>query len=138
MTNERWKPDFTKTNPWEGMPADYAGVATFVTTPDYPLPPWEGQVGAEIIPTFNTPEYNALAQRIIGAEKVMATIGTASEKERANIILASAEKATLARAGIVTKPVVTEPVVTEAERIDWGKWAIIGIAVLAVVMLTRK
>jgi len=63
MSND-WKPDFTKANPWEGMPADYGGVATFIPTTSNPYPPWEGEPGANI-PPYGTPEYGQVAARVV-------------------------------------------------------------------------
>ena len=39
-----WKPDFTRDNPWEGMPEDYSGIKSYVPTPENPLPPWTGEI----------------------------------------------------------------------------------------------
>jgi len=64
-TGTTWKPDFTKPDPWVGVPADYAGVATFIPTQENPLPPWEGQPGSEVIPAFGSQEYNERALEIV-------------------------------------------------------------------------
>lgn len=63
-TTTDWKPDFSKTNPWEGMPINYAGIATFKPTDTIKTPPWEGQKGSENIPKFGTPEFERLALSI--------------------------------------------------------------------------
>ncbi len=41
-----WKPDFTKSNPYEGMPPDYITevAESFVPTPEMPVAPYVGQV----------------------------------------------------------------------------------------------
>jgi len=74
-----WKPDFTKKDPWEGMPPDYRGIATFVPTVAKPVPPWEGQVGAEAIPTFGTPGFQDLAQRITYTPSVTEPVAEAAK-----------------------------------------------------------
>jgi hypothetical protein len=130
-----WKPDFTKDNPWEGMPADYAGVATFVPTSDNPLPPWEGEVGAGIIPTFGTPEYESLALTIASeARAATATATTTEEKARAELIADTAEKAALARAGVGESAAAVE--IDAGIQPGWAVPAVIAIVVLA--FLGRK
>jgi len=39
--NDNWKPDPSKENPFEDMPADYAGISSFLPTEAQPLPAWE-------------------------------------------------------------------------------------------------
>ena len=133
-TVEYWKPDFTKAEPWQGVPADYAGVATFVPTNENPLPPWEGDVATAVIPAFNTPDYSALAQKIIDEARVTTQTGTAEEKARAEIIIASGEKSTLVRAGIeqvVTGKEPTRPTAAEVEGIGLGIVAVIALVAFA-------
>ncbi len=132
-TGTYWKPDFTQTDPWMGMPADYAGVATFVPVAEEPVPPWTGQIGSEAIPVFGTAEYEIVVQEIMTAAVVTAQIGTAEEKERAAMILAAAEKAEVARQQIF-------PQIETFEKLEApGKipWLPIGIAVGAI-LLFRK
>jgi hypothetical protein len=61
---DTWKPDFTKPNPWEGMPSDYAGIKTFVPSPDSPLPPWLNQKANEHGDVYN------LIGRIVTVEEL--------------------------------------------------------------------
>ena len=134
VTEQVWKPDFTKAEPWQGVPADYAGVATFVPTNENPLPPWEGDVATAVIPAFNTPDYSALAQKIIDEARVTTQTGTAEEKARAEIIIASGEKSTLVRAGIeqvVTGKEPTRPTAAEVEGIGLGIVAVIALVAFA-------
>jgi len=123
-----WQPDFNKVNPWVGMPADYAGVATFVRTAENPLPPWEAAVGAEAIPMFNSPEYNALAQRIINEARLTLYTGSPKEKGRATVIISSGQKATLARAGF---PYAAEEEEPARAALGWGLLAVIALVAFA-------
>ncbi len=132
-TGTYWKPDFTKTDPWMGMPADYAGVATFVPVAETPVPPWTGQIGSEAIPIFGSPEYEVVVQEIVAAAVVTAQTGTALEKERAAMIRAAAEKAEVARQEIFPQPETVEKL-EEPGKIPWLP---IGIAVGAI-LLFRK
>lgn len=130
-----FKPDFTKADPWAGMPPDYAGVATFIPTATNPLPPWEGEVAAAVIPTYGTPDYNARAQNIIDEARVTAYIGTLAERQRAALIVQTGERAMLARTGVVSVAPETPP--SAKLDIDWSKWAmpaVIGVVALALIM----
>lgn len=59
-----WQPDFAKSDPWQGMPKNYEGIATFKPTETNPLPPWESSAGALAagIPQFGTREYKHKAK----------------------------------------------------------------------------
>ena len=136
-----WKPDFTQTNPWPRMPPDYAGVATFIPTIENPLPPWDGNIGAEVIPTFNTPEYDALAQRIIEEARVLTQTGTPEEQARAERIISSGDRSTLVRAGIAQEEEEQEEEEAEPESVvadDGGRWGLAALVAVAVLAMARR
>ena len=147
---DTWKPDFTKDNPWIGMPADYAGIATFIPTESVPLPPWEGKVGAGAIPAYGTPIYAQVALEIAqeAYTEVTAPESSRTEKEQATFILESAMRAAEQGAGVASAYTMTSaaiPTVTKEEakldvaKLDvasWLPWLLIGG--VALVALRRR
>lgn len=106
--NEVWRPDFTKDDPWAGMPADYAGLATYVSTDVSPLPPWE-EDAPEYIPAYGTEEYINIARGIAEeSHNVALSSKDKAERDRALLILKCYEKSRAAMAEWERKQPETE------------------------------
>jgi len=149
MADTTWKPDFTKANPWEGMPADYVGVATFIPTTLVAKPPWQDKVGAESLPAYGTPGYAILAKSIIDDLYSEAISKTGATQQKAIDLLTYAKKAAEAGAGIASANIGLTPaivptitptpsLVAEKEQPNWLLWGGLGLLALMVLMPKKK